>query len=928
MNTIATLFQLGQSIWYDNIQRRLLQNGELAGMINRHEIFGVTSNPSIFQNAIAKSSDYDSSLKTMAWAGWNAEDIFWELAIEDIRTAADLFKPVYDETNRGDGYVSLEVNPLLANDTEGTLKQAIELWNRVNRENLMIKIPATQAGIKAIEMAIAEGLNINVTLIFSMDRYEQVIDAYLRGLEIRQAQGKSIEQIASVASFFVSRVDTKVDLLLQQIINGNPLDSAKASSLLGQIAISNAKVAYELFKQKFTDKRFELLAESGARLQRPLWASTSTKNPAYRDVVYLEELIGSDTVNTVPPSTLNAFIEHGKAGLTLGKGIELAQENLLTLNELGISIDKATSELETEGVYAFSEAFKSLILAIDIKRSSAIQELGSLAKPISVNVAKLVENSTVQRLFDVDPSLWTTESAGQEEIRKRCNWITAPWMNSESLIEYETFLDVCSAAGFTHALLLGMGGSSLAPEVMRLINGITERDNKKGLDLAILDSTDPLQVKAAFERSNPENTLYIVSSKSGGTAEVNAFFDYCWENTEKIIGKKTGDHFIAITDPGTALEKLAIERNFKKIFLADPMVGGRNSALTAFGLVPAALLGMDLHQLINNSLAIANQCVPEVPFGANPGAMLGVILGTAYNEGRDKLTVITDQNWNSFGSWLEQLVAESSGKQGKGIIPVAQEPIIEPEKYGADRLFVYLRSTGEQADFCTALRKMGQPVIEFIVNSAYDLGRQFYLWEVATAIATSIMQVNSFDQPDVQDNKSRTLAKIDGFRTDGFLKDREPVMTLFDSKIFGDIGIGNTSAKTIKELIFDYLIINVKKGDYVAINAYLPRNSTTGVKLTELRKQILEKFGVATTLGFGPRFLHSTGQLHKGGPNNGVFLQIIAEPSEDFEIPTEGITFATLERAQAIGDFEALESRGRRVIRIQLPKPDPSLLLV
>ena len=927
MNKSESLYQLGQSIWYDNIQRRLLQNGELAAMIDRKEIFGITSNPSIFQNAIAKTTAYDSALKPMAWAGWSATDIFWELAIEDIRAAADLFKPLFVNSDGGDGFVSLEVNPLLAHDADGTYKQALDLWQRVHRENLMIKIPATKEGVIAIEKTIAAGLNINVTLIFSLERYQEVINAYLSGLEQRIKQGKPIDHIASVASFFVSRVDSKVDPQLQKIVDEGSIKSSRAASLLGKAAISNGKLAYELFKKNFTQPKFIELSAKGARLQRPLWASTSTKNPAYQDVLYLDELIGTDTVNTVPPQTLVAFLDHGKVELTVEKALDEAHQNLSELENLGISMEQVTLELENEGVGSFSNAFQGLILTIEDKAKTALSEINGLAKPLTDQVKKLVTDETVKRLFEVDPLLWTEDPAQQEEIRNRCNWLNSPWAAPETLREYDALVKYCSDAGITHALLLGMGGSSLAPEVFSMINGFSNQDGKTGLDLAILDSTDPIQVIESFSRSDVEKTLYIVSSKSGGTAEVNAFLDYCWDKVEKKLGKKTAEHFIAITDPGTNLEKLAIERKFLRVFTGDPSVGGRNSALTAFGLVPAALIGMDLTELIQNALVISNQCVPEVPFGANPGAMLGALLGTAWSAGKDKLTIITDPAWNSFGSWLEQLVAESSGKQGKGIIPVAQEPLAEIDKYGRDRFFVYLHSIGENTAFCNSLRKAGQAVVELEVSSPNDLGGQFYLWEVAIAIACSIMKVNAFNQPDVQDNKNRTIKKIEGYRKDKKLMDCEPKAIIGPVKIFGSENLKKRSTSSVNELIFSYLNETVKETDYVAINAYLPRNPETITDLTKLRTQILEKFGVATTLGFGPRFLHSTGQLHKGGPNNGVFIQITADGEEDLDIPNEGITFNILERAQAIGDFEALGARKRRVIRIQLNTPDASLLL-
>ena len=372
MKATLKLLAVGQSVWYDNIQRSLLKNGELAGMIQRGEIRGVTSNPTIFMNAITKSQDYDASLLPLASSGLTPEEVFFRLAIEDIQEAADLFLPLYQESNGGDGYVSLEVNPYLADDTTGTLAQARQLWQRVDRPNLMIKIPATRAGLPAITAAIAAGINVNVTLIFALDRYRAVMDAYLQGLEQRLARGLPVDKIASVASFFVSRVDTLVDARLQKIIQAGDPQAEKARSLLGKAAIANARLAYVEFKQAFASERFQKLKAAGARLQRPLWASTSTKNPAYRDVIYVEELIGPHTVNTMPPQTLIAFLDHGQVRLSLEEGVSEASQSVADLEALGISMKEVTDQLEEEGVKSFSDAFTVLLQAVEDRRQAAL----------------------------------------------------------------------------------------------------------------------------------------------------------------------------------------------------------------------------------------------------------------------------------------------------------------------------------------------------------------------------------------------------------------------------------------------------------------------------------------------------------------------------------------------------------------------------
>lgn len=368
MNNSQKAYALGQAIWYDNIQRALLENGEMGRMIQDGEIYGVTSNPSIFNNAIGKTQDYDPDLKPLLVSGKSAFEIFEELAVKDIQTACDLFTDLYNASNRGDGYVSLEVNPDLADDTEKTAAEAVRLWEVVDRPNLMVKIPATPAGIPAIARAIAAGVNVNVTLIFSQERYEEVMDAYLTGLEDRLAAGQPIDQIASVASFFVSRMDSKVDECLITLAEQSPDQAMEAKELLGRSAIANARLAYQRYLKIFGGQRYQKLAEKGARKQRPLWASTSTKNPIYPDTLYVDNLIGENTVNTVPPNTLEAFLEHGVVSNTVEDDLDIQAEVMEKLEKLGISIDTVTYELEREGVASFSKAFSDLLNTIESRR--------------------------------------------------------------------------------------------------------------------------------------------------------------------------------------------------------------------------------------------------------------------------------------------------------------------------------------------------------------------------------------------------------------------------------------------------------------------------------------------------------------------------------------------------------------------------------
>jgi transaldolase/glucose-6-phosphate isomerase len=906
MNPITKLTQLGQSLWYDNIQRRLLENGELQAMIDRGEIRGVTSNPTIFNNAIAKTSDYDSALTPLAWAGWDAEKIFWQLAIEDIRAACDAFAPLYEETNGGDGYVSLEVSPYIAHDTEATAAQAQQLWARVKRPNLMIKIPATKEGIPAIRKTIAAGVNINVTLIFSLTRYAEVMDAYLGGLEERASAGHPIDHIASVASFFVSRVDSKIDPKL-------PADS----SLRGKAAIANAKLAYDLYQQTFAGARWEKLKVKGARVQRPLWASTSTKNPAYPDTIYVDNLIGPETVNTVPPQTLEAFKDHGVAEVTLVRGLDEARNAIAQLEALGISMEIVTQELEDEGVKAFADAFTQLLATIDQRRKAAASSLGPLADSAPKRIAQLEADSVPARFWKQDPSLWANDPAGQYEVTIRMGWLDSTDKARKKLKEYEAFAKEIRKAKIDRVLVLGMGGSSLTAEMFSsLFPSLPaplppgEGRRGEGIRLAILDSTDPAQVASAAEQFPPEKSLYIVASKSGGTAEVMAAFDYFWK-----LSKRDGSHFVAITDPGTSLEALARKRGFRKIFSADPMVGGRYSALTDFGLVPAALLGIDLPRLLDRADWMRNQCSENCPAARDPGLALGAVLGEAALGGRDKLTVLADAPLAAFAGWIEQIVAESSGKDGKGILPVPLEPVGSPVVYGDDRIFVYLRQTGEFDEAVSKLNAAGHPVIQFPIANFYDIGAEIFRWEIATAIACSILGVNAFDQPNVESSKKITKAKIAEYQKKGRLREGKPSWKKDGVLVFSSTAVTGASLKSV----LNGFLKKAKKGGYIAVNAYLPRNAENIEMLQKLRVAIRAKTGNAVTAGFGPRFQHSTGQFHKGGPKNALFLVVTAEPEKDIAIPAQGLTFGALIRAQALGDYEALIEAKRKAIRIHLP---------
>lgn len=862
MNPVRQLSTLGQSAWLDYIRRALITSGELQRLVDHYGVAGVTSNPTIFNKAIAGSTDYDEALRSlMEHCERNPKSLFLHLAAEDIGMAADVLRPVYDGTSGGDGFVCLEVSPDLAHDTAGTVREADDLFRRLARPNVMIKVPGTPEGMLAIDELTAQGVNVNVTLLFDVRAYEQVAQAYMAGLERRLDAGQPLKTVSSVASFFVSRVDTAVDALLPE-----------SSPLRGKAAVANAKLAYRAFKRLFSGPRWERLAAAGARVQRPLWASTGTKNPSYSDVLYVDELIGPHTVNTMPESTLYAFADHGRVQLTLEGEVDEAERAVRLLAEAGIDSGEVTARLLQDGVAAFEGDFEKLLEAIEAKCREVVAaegrpalRLGALNEPVEQGLSEMVRQQVPQRVWAKDHTVWKPDPT---EIANRLGWLTVAEQMAECADELVGFARQVAEDGFQHVVLMGMGGSSLAPEVIHAIFGAAA--GFPGLH--VLDTTDPASIIALESSIDLDRTLFLVASKSGGTIETLSHLAYFHARVPR------GERFVAITDPGTNLETLARERRFRRVFLNPLDIGGRYSALSYFGLVPAALVGAPIHDLLDRATEMACACSHCVPVAENPGLQLGVVMGEAASAGRDKLTLVLPDTIGTLGTWIEQLIAESTGKEAKGILPVEGEPLGPPQVYGDDRLFV---SISDEISL--------EPAVYLDFDSPVKLGAEFFRWEFATAVAGAILGINPFDQPNVQEAKDATNRILAAGRT-------------------SDPGWGDLGA----------LLEQVRPGDYIAITAYIQRNAENEEGLRRIRSRLRDRYTVATTVGFGPRFLHSTGQLHKGGPNTGVFIQVVADDEADLEIPGKPYTFGTLKAAQALGDLESLRARGRRVARVRL----------
>ncbi|MDZ7362772.1 MAG: glucose-6-phosphate isomerase [candidate division KSB1 bacterium] len=541
--------------------------------------------------------------------------------------------------------------------------------------------------------------------------------------------------------------------------------------------------------------------------------------------------------------------------------------------------------------------------------------LGDYQAAVEKALVELRDNNIMARIWKHDHTVWKPNPT---EISNRLGWLHSPEVMMEAIPEITALVDELRAEGYAHALLLGMGGSSLAPEVFRFTFGV-----KPGyLDLAVLDSTDPDAVLAHAKRLDPAKTLFIVSTKSGGTVETFSFFKYFYNWTaEKIGHEKTGAHFIAITDPGSGLADAAKKYNFRKTFLNDPNIGGRYSALSYFGLVPAALIGMDLKLLLERAATMASNSA--LHGGDNSSAMLGAIMGELAVAGRDKVTLAASPPLKSFGAWAEQLIAESTGKEGKGILPVDGEEIGAPNVYANDRLFVYLRLEGDSTHDAKveALRQAGHPVVQLNLRDLHDLGAEFFRWEMATIVAGWRLGINPFDQPNVESAKVLARQMVAAYQKSGKLPEQAPSLRARGVAVYSDF-----PAQSLQEALNKFLAQAQSGRSYVALHAFVQPAPETDVALQKLRTKIQTRLRLATTVGYGPRFLHSTGQLHKGDAGNGLFIQFTSDPMQDAAIPDEAgearssMTFGVLKLAQALGDRQALLNTGRRVIRFHLGK--------
>ncbi|MCX7641582.1 MAG: bifunctional transaldolase/phosoglucose isomerase [Elusimicrobiales bacterium] len=906
MELYSKFKEIGQSIWLDSISRDMILNKTLANMIEKYDIVGLTSNPTIFENAILNSNSYDDSIQIAAKRFTKTQDIAYSLMIEDIQRTCDLLKNVYEKTNATDGFVSIEIPPTI-DDINSIIECSIKIWEMINRENLMIKIPATKNGIIAGEELLKKGINVNMTLIFSPQIYSKVADAYLSAIKWRIENNIS-GNIFSVASFFVSRIDTEVTNIFSNIINSiTDIEKINEINMLkGKAAVTVSLIVYEIYLKKFYSDDFKKYKELGIKPQKLLWASTSTKEPLMKDSYYLDELCLPYTINTAPQQTIYAFFEHGSINdEKIETRISQAHNIYEKIESFGVNWEKVYEKLLMEGIKKFISSYNNILKAIENKIKNISSQKITMQiynAPIKDLITKIEKENFIKRLFLKDVTLWKKDIQDIKTIKNSLGWLEIPNKIKEKLIEIESFRDEIIKEGFRDVVLLGMGGSSLASEVIVNVFG----QNKK-IKFYVLDSTNPDWINRIIKNIKLEKTIFIVSSKSGTTLETISHLKYIF-NLLKNKVKKPGKSFVAITDKNTPLEQIATKYKFRKIFINPSDIGGRFSVFSYFGLVPASFTQANLSKLITN----AQNAMSELNKDNSPGIVLGAFLGLSYLNGKDKLTLIVPKKLQRFGLWVEQLIAESTGKEGKGILPIIDYEIYEPSSYSNDRCFVVitLKNFPENEEKINQIIKSGHPLLKIYLDDIYDIAKEFYRWEIATALCGHIMKINPFDQPDVQFTKEFTQKIL-----------KSEKIKLIPQINTSKINIYTANIKNIKEkyILWD-IINNTNDNGYIAFCAYIDENTKNTMLLEKIKRLIIEKTSIPTITVYGPRYLHSIGQLFKGGKNSGTFIILTSKPKKDIKILGEDLSFKKICISQAQGDFLAMMKKGRKCIMIHEKK--------
>ncbi|HEX9697971.1 MAG TPA: transaldolase family protein [Acidobacteriota bacterium] len=942
----------GQGVWVRHLRRRLVESGALDELIATSAVSGIESDLGVLAAAVARGAEYRPVLERLA-AGEDIEEVVEGLLAEEARLAADALAGVYESSAGRDGYVSIDVLPQFAEDADELTRAVLRMMRAIERRNVMVRVPPTGSAFAVLETMTADGFHVHVGPVFTVSGLARAAQAFVNGARRHLASGAGAGDLAALVSFGLAPLEIAIDDALRERIRESEGDTSSAESLLGNGAVAVAKVGCRRQRQVLDRGLGPERRADGPRMMRLLWTDVATHDPRARDARYVESLIGPDTAVSMSLVSLRAFRDRGVVDATLGQWVDEAAEFLGELESFGIDIEAVGRELEDRVAADQTDAYDALVIVLEAAAEAlAADPRDALAAARSgapwINAGAEVpaglvaglgggpsggpsdgpvgglsgglsdgDPGPIRRLWDKDASLWGGEQATQELIRNRLGWLD---IVDSMRVECEPALRFARRvrdSDVEDVVLLGMGGSSVFADACRRIFGAAY--------FKVLDSTLPAEIRRVAGRIDLARTLFVVASKSGTTIETRALADHFYAQTTPML-ESPGERFVAITDPGTPLEQVAHERGFQHLWLAPPDVGGRFSALSHFGVLPMALMGIDAGAVLESAWSMAVACSPEVELAANPGARLGHALHGAWAGGRDKLTFLCGEPVAPFAAWAEQLVAESTGKDGVGLVPVVDEPAAPASDYGDDRLFVGLRLAGDAGDaheaLLEALEADGHPVLRFVLRDRHEIGAELFRWQVAIGVAGALMGINPYDEPDVQDSKERTAALLAAQQEGEPVADRAPLDAGAGWAVFADLERdAELASRQRGDGLGSWLAAHLGRAelpDYIGLQAFIAGDGRSRASLASLRRLLVSRLGVATTLGWGPGFLHSTGQLHKGGPAHGLFVQITADDAEDLDCSGHGYSFATLARAQALGDLKALQERGRRVLRIHL----------
>ena len=903
MDPIQSVHSLGQSLWLDIIRRDSLDSGELADRVAAGELRGATSNLTILESAILSSDSYSVDLRRLAQAGWTAEKIFNQLAVDDIRAAADAFLPLFEQTNGGDGFVSIDVNPEFADDTNRTIEEAKRLWDAVNRPNAMIKIPATLAGLPAIESSIRAGINVNATLIFSLGRYIEVMEAYMIGLEGRLEAGGSLDYVTSVASFFVSPIDIALDEQLREVFQRCEAEGERASSLLGKVAIANSKLAYAQFVATFQGERFQKLATRGARVQRPLWASTSMKNPEYPDTYYVDNLIGPDTVNALSEASLKAFKDHGTPELTLPENISTARSQLQALDDLGISLDAAAEQLEVQGVSESAISYRSILGTIEEKAGAFQKEIAALEPKMRETLAEVELDDVGKRLWQQDVTLWVERDREKARVRRWLGWLSEPARASTETAELTRFAEALDPA-ITTFVLIGSGGGTITAEMLARILA-----PPNGIDLHTISTANPDDIRTIKRKIAPEATFYLLVDSSSGDGIEEHLLSTFWEQALRKLEEQTGDHFVVITKDGSKLHHWAVEKGIQKIIEADNQDDFWLSPFNWTSLLPAAQAGADIQSFVQGGVGMTRACGPLVDVAQNPGLFLSSVLAAAFRSGRDKVTLFADPPLEPILKWIEGLLAAGRGKEESGFIPIWDEPPGSGIVYGDDRLFVYLRSSGALDRRLAGWIRADIPVLVLETSTNPEaIGEMLVQWQIGAAIAQHLLSVNPTDL----DARHRTRAELQHIlhrlERKGALPQADPLWQGDGVQLRAASRDLQFTGSGLSEVV-DFILSESQEAGGLGLRLYTPMSITLQGKVKRLRHTLRDQLGLFSLASPAGCDLCSD-----RGLKDMVYLILMVKPRKDEAIPGKNYTFGQLFEGQALSDLAAMKGYGSPVL--------------